>query len=224
MPAVTPAEVHTLPSRMKIGSGSTVTSGNSCARRAHVAQWVVALRPSSSPARASKKAPEHTEVTRRDRCAADRIQATSRSSTIAWATPRPPTTTRVSIGPRQAPIARLAPISSPFDARITPPSGLTTSVAYSLTSLSLNRSAIANTSSGPARSSSWRSGKTTSTTRRAIHPRVDHHSHGRNDKTLTISATCPSRTNAAKANRPGRVRRLLIRFEDSAPKILKNSL
>ena len=66
MPAVTPAEVATLPSRTKIGSGSTVTAGNIRARRSQLDQWVVARRPSSSPACASTKAPEHTEVTRRD--------------------------------------------------------------------------------------------------------------------------------------------------------------
>ena len=65
MPAVTPADVHTDPSCTKIGSRSTRTPGKAAARRSHCDQCVVARFPSSSPARASTKAPEHTDVTRR---------------------------------------------------------------------------------------------------------------------------------------------------------------
>ena len=101
MPAVTPAEVITSPSRTKIGSGSTSTSGWRRASSAHHAQWVVARRPSSSPARASRKAPVQTDATRRERAAAARSQPTSRSSSPAAATPVPPGTSSVSIGPRQ---------------------------------------------------------------------------------------------------------------------------
>ena len=70
MPAVTPAEVRIGPSATKIGSGSTVTAGKARASASHHAQCVVARRPSSSPARASRKAPVQTEATRRARGAA----------------------------------------------------------------------------------------------------------------------------------------------------------
>ena len=72
IPAVTPADVHTLPSRTKIGSGSTVTLGYRRAKSSHHAQCVVARRPSSSPAAASTNAPVHTDVTRRLRRASRR--------------------------------------------------------------------------------------------------------------------------------------------------------
>ena len=65
MPAVTPAEVKTCPSRVKMGSGSTRTVGYRAANWAQRDQWVVARRPSSSPASASRNAPVHTDVTRR---------------------------------------------------------------------------------------------------------------------------------------------------------------
>src|SRR2546421_202278 len=44
MPAVTPADVHTRPSRMKIGSQSTVTSGCSAASCWARLQWLVTRR------------------------------------------------------------------------------------------------------------------------------------------------------------------------------------
>ena len=56
--------------------------------------------PCSSPALASRKLPEQTEVTRRDRLAAERIQRTRPSSSVASFTPQPPATISVSIGPR----------------------------------------------------------------------------------------------------------------------------
>ena len=66
MPAVTPADVHTLPSRTKIGSGSTVTSGYSAREvRRTTTQCVVARFPSSRPAAASTNVPVHTDATRR---------------------------------------------------------------------------------------------------------------------------------------------------------------
>ena len=61
-------------------------------------QWVVARRPSRRPARASRKAPVQTEVTRRERCAASPSQAISVSSPSARRVPVPPATIRVSIG------------------------------------------------------------------------------------------------------------------------------
>ena len=50
IPAVTPADVTTSPSRTKIGSASTRTSGYRSASRSQLAQCVVARRPSSRPA------------------------------------------------------------------------------------------------------------------------------------------------------------------------------
>ncbi len=96
MPEVTPAEVHTRPSRTKIGSQSTRTSGCSRASCSSRAQCVVTRRPSSSPAAASRNTPLHTEATRRAPAAAA-IQDTSAASSLARSTPWPPTTTRVSV-------------------------------------------------------------------------------------------------------------------------------
>ncbi|MNJ53126.1 hypothetical protein D3C77_485050 [compost metagenome] len=69
MPALTPADVHTVPCWMKIASASTSMAGNACLRVSHMAQWVAARRPSSRPALASRKAPLHTEAIRRPRAA-----------------------------------------------------------------------------------------------------------------------------------------------------------
>ncbi len=65
MPAVTPAEVQTEPSRTKIGSDSTRTAGKRRASSAQYDQWVTARRPSSTPEAASRNAPVQTEATRR---------------------------------------------------------------------------------------------------------------------------------------------------------------
>jgi hypothetical protein len=60
--AVTPAAVHTFAElRTKIGSGSTSTAGKRVPSSAAKAQWVVARHPSSSPIRAARKAPVHTD-------------------------------------------------------------------------------------------------------------------------------------------------------------------
>ena len=67
VPALTPAEVHTEPSRMNILSGSTSMSGYSAWSRSAHSQWVATLRPPSCPAAASMKAPVQTEHKRR-RC------------------------------------------------------------------------------------------------------------------------------------------------------------
>ena len=53
MPAAVPAPVTTLSSCTKSTSGSTSVVGNSSARRSVYIQWVVARRPSSTPARPS---------------------------------------------------------------------------------------------------------------------------------------------------------------------------
>ena len=91
MPAVTPAEVARLPSLTKIGSGSTVTSGYWAASSAQCAQWVVTLRPFSSPASASRNVPVQTDasLTTAPASAAStappcaRSQATSSGSRVA---------------------------------------------------------------------------------------------------------------------------------------------
>ena len=64
MPAVTPAEVATFPSRTKIGSGSTVTPGYRWASLAQLAQCVVTRARPSSPASASTNVPVHTDTIR----------------------------------------------------------------------------------------------------------------------------------------------------------------
>ena len=63
MPAVTPAEVHTEPSRTKMGSGSTRTAGKVWASSAHTDQCVAARRPSSTPAAALAHVPRFVRET-----------------------------------------------------------------------------------------------------------------------------------------------------------------
>lgn len=95
MPAVTPAAVHTVSElRTKMGSGSTVTAGNSRASASANAQCVVARQPSSRPARAARNAPVQTLTTRRQWAEALRTHSTA----SAWAVsaPAPPGSTRVS--------------------------------------------------------------------------------------------------------------------------------
>ena len=75
MPAVTPAAVQTLSELLtKIGSGSTVTEGNSRPICSANAQCVVAVQPSINPAWAARNAPVHTLTTRRVCSAAIFIQ------------------------------------------------------------------------------------------------------------------------------------------------------
>src|SRR5215472_7305287 len=64
MPALTPAEVQIFPSWTKIGSGSTRTSGKRVLNVSAAAQCVVARRPDSNPASASRKAPTQIDTTR----------------------------------------------------------------------------------------------------------------------------------------------------------------
>src|SRR6202044_1673487 len=92
MPAVTPAEVARSPSLMKIGSGSTVTSGYWAARSAQRSQWVVTVRPVSSPASASRNAPVQTDASRSAFGALRRSQPTrsgARRRAPGSGTPRP---------------------------------------------------------------------------------------------------------------------------------------
>ena len=76
MPAVTPAEVHSRPSRMKMGSQSTVSPGYSRASWSARPQWVVTRWLVASPAAASRNTPLQTEVTRRAPAPAAPIQLT----------------------------------------------------------------------------------------------------------------------------------------------------
>src|SRR5262249_42204306 len=65
MQRVTPAEVQIVPSRTKIGSGSTCTAEKRWANLAIYCQWVAARRPSNNPASATRIAPVQTEAMRR---------------------------------------------------------------------------------------------------------------------------------------------------------------
>ena len=64
MPAEAPALVHTPPSSKKSTSGSTSIRGWRAASAPAPSQWVVARRPSSTPAAASTNAPEQMLATR----------------------------------------------------------------------------------------------------------------------------------------------------------------
>ena len=101
-----------------------------CRRRwnpaaAQSAQWVVARRPWSRPAAASRNAPEQTEVTRRASAASRLIWASSSLSATAPSMPEPPATIKVSTGPVTSPIGDEAN-SSPQLARTGPPRVVTT--------------------------------------------------------------------------------------------------
>ncbi len=90
MPAVTPAEVQTAPSRTKIGSGSTFMVGYRRARSPQTDQCVATRRPSNAPVAASRNAPVQTDATRCARLARCRTQSTSAGSAVAASTPGPP--------------------------------------------------------------------------------------------------------------------------------------
>ena len=129
MPAVTPAEVETLPSRTKIGSRSTRTAGTAAASASHTAQWVVARRPSSSPASPRRNAPLQTEVTRRARSAVRRIHDTSRAFRMAARVPSPPAISSVSTGPVAGRMPRPASRDSPLEVETAPASGASTEIS-----------------------------------------------------------------------------------------------
>lgn len=82
MPAATPAEVSTRSSAMKSTSGSRST--RSCRRRnrSAYAQWVVARRPSRSPAAASTNAPVQIDMIRAPRSYAARSASITSGSTV----------------------------------------------------------------------------------------------------------------------------------------------
>ena len=81
MPAAFPAEVSTSPSSTKSTSGSSRTRGKSRLNAGAWIQWVVAGRPSSSPAAARTKAPVQID-TRRARRAVFRRSAASSPGTV----------------------------------------------------------------------------------------------------------------------------------------------
>ena len=125
MPAVTPADVYTRSSRTKMGSRSTRTAGNRRASASHAAQWVVARRPSSSPASARRNAPVHTAATRLARRAVRRIQGTMRPSRARGRVPSPPATRSVSTGPVARARLRCATRDSPLEVTTGPADGAT---------------------------------------------------------------------------------------------------
>ncbi|MNV83497.1 hypothetical protein D3C71_1773070 [compost metagenome] len=84
MPVVTPAEVQSCCCCTKMASASRSTLGNSWWKRSRIAQWVVARLPSSRPAKPSRKAPVHTDATRRTLAGASCSQAISVAE--CWAT------------------------------------------------------------------------------------------------------------------------------------------
>src|SRR5215218_284775 len=132
---------------MKIGSQSTTTAGYSFANRSRHFQCVVALRPSSNPASASRIVPLHTDATRRAEAPAVATQSTRARSDRALDTPSPPATTNVSI-PRGSVVVtdRSGLTDSPLLERTGPVFAATTTHSYS---------AWRNTSNGPLRSSDW---------------------------------------------------------------------
>ena len=167
MPALTPAEVQTRPSWMKMGSQSTISSGCSSASWRARLQWVVTRRPVTSPAAASRKTPLQTDVTRRVVTPAALIQSTSARSARARSTPAPPATTSVSIPPGSSwPTPWLACTGSPLLDRTGPGARDTTWQSYSADS----GLACWNTSYGPVRSRDWKPSKMTKTTRRLPTP------------------------------------------------------
>src|SRR3954465_9742078 len=176
IPAVTPADVQTLPWRVKIGSGSTSTSGWRRARASHADQWVVTRRPSSSPAWASRKAPVQTDATRRASGARGRPAATGRAagprrrshSTRAGSTtpgrlPWPPATISVSIAPTSS-SATPPPTRMPLVAGTGGPPRGAPATSHAPPAA---RPAPWKTSTGPLTSSDWIPGNATTTTWRA---------------------------------------------------------
>src|SRR5580698_8506571 len=124
MPAVTPAELQTEPSRTKIGSDSTRTAGKRRANSAQYDQWVTARRPSSAPEAANRNAPVQTDATRRALLARARTQSTSAVSALAASTPGPPAIINVSGGIPLRGSGRV-PIPTPAEV-VTPPSSFAT--------------------------------------------------------------------------------------------------
>jgi hypothetical protein len=167
IPVVTPADVHTAPSRTKIALGSTVTAGNRRASSSHADQWVAARLPSSSPAAASTNAPEHTEVMRGTTRAARRSQPSSAGSLAACriAAASPPATTTVSRRPGRIRRRSAVRTGSPHVVVRSPPP--TDAITTRYAARPALRDAVANTSAGPVRSSVCTPGNPMITTRGA---------------------------------------------------------
>jgi hypothetical protein len=121
IPAVTPAEVMTLPSLTKIDSRSTMIFGKFAASSGTHRQWVAARCPSRIPVAASGKAPAHTEAMRRDDRERRAMPEMSSGSDTAARQSLGPGTIMVSIGPvtssRAASTARRVPevVRTSFD-------------------------------------------------------------------------------------------------------------
>ncbi len=126
MPAVTPAEVATWPSRTWTGSGSTSTDGWSRASLSQYAQWVVARRPSSRPAAASRIAPVRTDTRRSARGPCSRSQATTPGA--GFRVPWPPGTSRA-CGVADA-VSAWSGTVRPLEVRTAAPSGEAVRMRY----------------------------------------------------------------------------------------------
>lgn len=77
MPAEMPAEVTMSPSSIQRGPATARTAGKRVRSSSRSSQWVVASRPSSRPASASRNAPVQTEAVMRARAAVAAIHAAS---------------------------------------------------------------------------------------------------------------------------------------------------
>jgi len=115
------------PSRVKIGSGSTRTSGYWPCSSPAEAQCVVARRPSSRPAAASRNAPVHTDAVLLDLAEASTIHSSKRSSLAASTCPAPPARISVSSGSGASRRLACGVIVRPLEVRSGRPSGLTIS-------------------------------------------------------------------------------------------------
>ena len=117
IPADTPAAVTTVPARTtrrETGSAPYWRSVWSSS------QWVVASRPTSSPAAPSSSAPVQTEVVHWAPACAPRSHASIASSPVSCRVPRPPGTT-ITSGSGRSDRARSAVTPSiPFSVRLTP--------------------------------------------------------------------------------------------------------
>lgn len=162
IPAVTPAEVAGLPSRTKIGSGSTSTAGKVRARWSQTVQCVVTRCPSSCPAAASSRAPVQTETSRSECGACSRSQSTRAGSGAR--VPSPPGTRRVWAGPAYARLLSGTSVR-PLDDRTGAPSSEALRSSYETSG---NREAPAKTSIGPLTSRLWMPSKRTTSTDRCF--------------------------------------------------------
>ncbi len=113
MPDEMPAEVKMSPSRTKIASGSTVTSGKARANNRVSCQCVVARRPLSTPACARMNDPVQMDASRRVRADTERMASTRAGSMAcagSWSLPATRTVSAESIAamlsvtPSRAPI------------------------------------------------------------------------------------------------------------------------